>query len=199
MKNLLNVKATDIIIALSFFALSVAVVLLVKSTKYDSAVAVAAIMVSIVIPFATKNLELEKHQQQFLFEKKYNAYSKYFKICDNFWKLSSQTIFNMHLFNTEKYETKEDFETQKAKVLQLYQEYMKIRDFLTMPGLEILIFINDDIDKKIKEIIEVDVDKNSTFDSKADLEENIKKASRYIQLISELAALLKKDLGIEVK
>lgn len=161
-------------------------------------VAIISVLSAIIVPFCIKNLELEKHQKQFLFEKKYNAYSKYFEICDSFWKLSNQTIFNMHLFNIEKYDTKEDFDNQKAKVLALYQEYIKIRDFLTMPGLEILIFINGDIDKKIKEIIEVDVDKNSTFDSKADLEENIKKASRYIQLISELSALLKEDLGIGV-
>ena len=142
MKNLLNVKATDIIIALSFFALSVAVVLLVKSTKYDSAVAVAAIMVSIIIPFATKNLELEKHHKQFLYEKKYNAYVKYLNIFDDYWNKSQEVLLELNEFNQKKEQTREEFEEHKLKLLESYKEFVKIKNYLSMPGLEILIFIN---------------------------------------------------------
>ena len=42
------------------------------------------------------------------------------------------------------------------------------------------------------------MDENSIIDSKDELENNMKKVEKYIQLISELSALLKEDLGIGV-
>ena len=70
------IKATDVILGLSLLTLAIAVILLVNNSKYDSAIALSAIIASITIPFITKNLELEKHQKQLLYEKKFEAYSK---------------------------------------------------------------------------------------------------------------------------
>lgn len=199
MKNLLNVKATDIIIALSFFALSVAVVLLVKSTKYDSAVAVAAIMVSIIIPFATKNLELEKHHKQFLYEKKYNAYVKYLNIFDDYWNKSQEVLLELNEFNQKKEQTREEFEEHKLKLLESYKEFVKIKNYLSMPGLEILIFINQEIADKINEIVSLEEKESLIIKTDAELKENSKKIEKYIKVLSELAKLLSDDLGIKEK
>ncbi len=192
-----NLKATDIILGLSMLVLAIAVVIMVYYTKYDSAIALSTIMASIIIPFCTKNLELEKHQKQFLYEKKYNAYAKYFEICDDFWKISGQTIANLHLLNAKKYNSEDEFNIQKTNVIDLYREFSKIKGYLSMPGLEILMYINNDIETKIKEIVELDVDQNLLINSTDDLDNNKQKVEKYIKIISELVTLLKKDLGIE--
>lgn len=193
----INVKATDIILGLSMVILAIAVVIMVNCKKYDSAIALSAIMASIIIPFCTKNLELEKHQKQFLYEKKYNAYAKYFEICDSFWKISGQTIANLHLLNAKKYNSEDEFNIQKDNVIDLYREFSKIKGYLSMPGLEILMYINDEIETKIKEIVELEVNQNLLINSKDDLNNNKQKVEKYIKVISELATLLKKDLGVE--
>jgi hypothetical protein len=192
------IKATDVILGLSLLTLAIAVILLVNNSKYDSAIALSEIIASITIPFITKNLELEKHQKQLLYEKKFEAYSKYFEICDNFWRISGQTVINMHLLNKGEFKSKEAFEEQKSKVLALFTEFTKIRDYLSMPGVGILVFINEKAEKKIEEIVKLDVNEESIIDSKDELENNMKKVEKYIQLISELSALLKEDLGIGV-
>lgn len=194
----LKVKATDVILGLSMFILAVAVVLLVTYKRYDSAVAISAVMASIIIPFCTKNLELEKHRRQFLFEKKYEAYKKYFNLFDSFWKVSRDVVISIEFMNRG-IENKEDFEQQKQIFLVAFAKFTEIRDYLSMPGLEILVFINKEIENKIKEIIELDTKKEFLLDTEADLITNAKKIEKYIDVLSKLATLLQEDLGIEVK
>ncbi len=193
----IDFKATDIILGLSMALLAVAVVIMVGYEKFDSAIALSAIMASIIIPFCTKNLELEKHQKQFLYEKKYNAYAKYFEICDKFWRISGQTVANLHLLNEKQCNSEEEFNLQKSNVINLYREFSRIKNYLSMPGLEILIYINNEIETKIKEIVELDVNPDLVINTKDNLDKNKQKIERYIKLISELTTLLKKDLGIE--
>lgn len=192
-------NATDVILGISIFSLAIVVVLFAKNLKFDSAIALSAIMASMIIPFVTKNLELEKHQKQLLYEKKFNAYLKYFEICDNFWRISGQTVINIHLLNTSEFYSREEFEKQKNKVIELYREFSKIRDYLSMPGVGILIFVNKKIETKISQIVELDIDKTSIVNTQDELKDNIEKIKKYIQIISELTTLLKEDLGIEDK
>lgn len=192
-------NATDVILGISIFSLAIAIVLFAKNLKFDSAIALSAIMASMIIPFVTKNLELEKHQKQLLYEKKFNAYLKYFEICDNFWRISGQTVINIHLLNTSEFYSHEEFEKQKNKVIELYREFSKIRDYLSMPGVGILIFVNKKIETKISQIVELDIDKTSIVNTQDELKDNIEKIKKYIQIISELTTLLKEDLGIEDK
>lgn len=192
-------NATDVILGISIFSLAIAIVLFAKNLKFDSAIALSAIMASMIIPFVTKNLELEKHQKQLLYEKKFNAYLKYFEICDNFWRISGQIVINIHLLNTSEFYSHEEFEKQKNKVIELYREFSKIRDYLSMPGVGILIFVNKKIETKISQIVELDIDKTSIVNTQDELKDNIEKIKKYIQIISELTTLLKEDLGIEDK
>lgn len=192
MKN----HAIDIILFSILISLFVATFLLINKHQFDTAIATIAIIASIITPYYTKNLELEKHRRQFLYEKKYNAYSKYFKILDEFWDISSETILNMHFFATQEYELKEEFEAQKSQVIDLYKRFCKIKNYLSRPELEILIFVNENIKTKIKEIVQIDTNKNMIINHENDLQKNMQIIESYIDKLNELASLLQKDLEI---
>lgn len=194
----LKIQTTDIILVLILLVLSSAVVISINCQRFETATSITAIIASVMVPFCIKNLELEKHRRQFLYEKKYNAYSKYFSILDDFWKISGRTVFNMHIFNTENFKTEQDFEAQKRIVLELYQKFIQVRDYLAMPGLEILIFVNEKIESKIKEIVDIDTENQLMINHKNDLQDNVEKVEKYISKLAELSSLLQDDLGIEV-
>ena len=193
----LKIQATDIILALILLVLSSAVIISINCQRYETATSITVIIASVMIPFCIKNLELEKHRRQFLYEKKYNAYSKYFSILDDFWKISGKTVFNMHIFNTENFKTEQDFEAQKRIVLDLYQKFIQVRDYLAMPGLEILIFVNKKVENKIKEIVDIDAENQLMINHRDDLQVNMLKVEKYIGKLAELARLLQEDLEIE--
>ena len=193
MKN----HAIDIILLLILIGLLIATFLLINNQRYDTAIATIAIIASIISPYCTKNLELEKHRRQFLYEKKYNAYSKYFKMLDKFWDISSETILNMHFFATQEHKSKEEFEAQKSQVINLYKKFCKIKNYLSRPELELLIFVNKNIETKIKEIIQIDTNKNMIIDHENDLQKNMQIIESYIEKLNELPSLLQKDLEID--
>jgi len=101
----------------------------------------------------------------------------------------------LQLFNGE-HATEEEFETQKQKALEAYGKFISIQRQLSMPGAEILMFINEDITKKIKEIVDLNVE-NLTIDPDATIIENGEKVKQYLTILGELAELLQKDLKVE--
>lgn len=191
-----NIKPVNIILGLTIILFASAVVIAVVKSKYDSAVAISAIIASIAIPFFTKDLELEKHHQQFLYERKYNAYVKYLNIFDDYWNKSQEVLLELNEFNQRKEQTKEEFEKHKSKLLESYKEFVRIKNFLSMPGLEILIFINQEIADKINEIVSLEETESLVIKTDAELKENSEKIEKYIKILSELAKLLSDDLGI---
>lgn len=160
-------------------------------------VAIIGIISGWIIPHLTKNIELEKHRKQFLYEKKYNAYSKYFSIFDEYWYQSKSLLIELEQFNNGIFNTKEDFEEQKKKVIYLFENFQKIRDFLTMPGLEILVFCPKSISEKINSIINLDLEPSLNIDTKASLEDNSKKIQEYIKILREISNMLIADLKLE--
>lgn len=160
-------------------------------------VAIIGLLSAIIVPFCTKNLELEKHRKQFLYEKKYNAYTKYLSIFDDYWHTSRDFIVGLEQLNKNKYETKHDFELYKQNVANLCLKHIEISDYLSMPGLEILIFTNEKIQSKITEITELDANSDLRIDTKAELEQNMLKAKAYIKVLRELSELLMDDLKIK--
>lgn len=184
----------NIILYSSIGLLSLCIFALIISKQYGSAVALGGIFVTIFVPFFTKNLELEKHRQQLLFEKKYNAYAKYLERFDDFYHSSSRTIVELEKFNKKRHESKEEFEKHKQEVLEMLKKFFNIQDYLSMPGIEILIFTNEEIQEKINEIAAIK-DNIKTDDS---ITNNLERLKIYIQILSELSKLLQKDLKIEI-
>ncbi len=160
-------------------------------------VAIISVLSSLLIPHVTKNIELEKHHKQFLYEKKYNAYVKYLNIFDDYWNKSQEVLLELNEFNQKKEQTREEFEEHKLKLLESYKEFVKIKNYLSMPGLEILIFINQEIANKINEIVSLEETEALIIKTDVELKENSKKIEKYIKVLSELAKLLSDDLGIK--
>ena len=65
-----------------------------------------------------------------------------------------------------------------------------------MPGLEVLIFVNKEIQDEIKKIVEFDTQKELIIDSENDYFENASKVLEYVKVLSRIADLLKTDLRI---
>ena len=82
-------------------------------------------------------------------------------------------------------------------MLESYKEFAKIKNYLSMPGLEILIFINQEIADKINEIVSLEETEALIIKTDVELKENSKKIEKYIKVLSELAKLLSEDLGIK--
>lgn len=160
-------------------------------------VAIISILSSLLIPHVTKKIELEKHHKQFLYEKKYNAYVKYLNIFDDYWNKSQEVLLELNEFNQKKEQTREEFEEHKLKLLESYKKFAKIKNYLSMPGLEILIFINQEIADKINEIVSLEETEALIIKTDVELKENSKKIEKYIKVLSELAKLLSEDLGIK--
>jgi len=189
----------NILLWIVFIIFSISLLMCVIKGKSEIAVALAGIVASMVIPFGTKNIELEKQKEQFLYEKKYNAYSKYFYLFDEFWKISQKTAVKLRIHNSDTEFTKEEFEERKQDILDWYVKFIEIKDYLSMPGLEILIGVNKQIENKIKEIIKLESNYDSIIGTHKDYKKNKKIIGKYINTLADLSKLLQQDLGIKIK
>ena len=158
-------------------------------------VAIIGIISGWIIPHLTKNIEFEKNRNQFLYEKKYNAYVKYLSIIDKYLEQSQETVLLLHGFKG-KFENKEKFEKYKQILIASYRQFSNICSKLSMPGLEVLIFVNKEIQDEIKKIVEFDTQKELIIDSENDYFENASKVLEYVKVLSRIADLLKTDLRI---
>lgn len=192
----MKISLDKILLFLIIFFLAISVLICVIRQKYEISVALAGIFSSIFIPFFTKNLEIEKHQKQFLYEKKYNAYVKYLNIIDEYYRQAQETILLISGFKGENFKNKEDFETYKEILITSYKQFSELCSRLTMPGLETLIFIQEDVERKIREIVEFGTNENLTLNSECDYFENAKKIQKYINVLADIAGSLKNDLKI---
>lgn len=147
----------------------------------------------LIVLALTHTLELKKFRQNILLEKKYKAYFKYFELFNDFYHSSKKTAINFENLKSGDFKDEEKFEDFKKEVIEQYQEFLEIKSKLSMPGAEMLIFVNKKISEKIKEITSLNGNA-ITFD--ADIKENGEKLLKYITKISELMDLLKEDLGI---
>jgi len=62
-------KFKNIISNIVILILAISVLVLIWKNKPELAIALGGILIKIFVPFFTKELELEKHRQQLLFEK----------------------------------------------------------------------------------------------------------------------------------
>ena len=187
-------KTKEIIFCLIILLLSIGIVLLIYKEEYGISVALAGILATMSVPFITKDLELEKHRQKMLFEKKYEAYSKYFEHVNHLLHESQKTLLDYHIFNTHKFNSESDFNNQKAKILKSLDLFYKLKGKINMPAIEIFMFANNKIINQIEHL----TDKNAgKISSEKDLNKNIKNLKKYIENISNLADLMRQDLGIK--
>lgn len=184
----------NIVLYSSIGLLSLSVYVLILKCQYGTAVAMAGILLTIFIPFFTKDLELEKHRTQLLFEKKYNAYSKYFNIFDDFYHSSMDIVVKIEVFNKKKHKNEKEFEKHKQELIEALKQFFDIQKYLSMPSLEFLMYANKEIEGKIEEIVDIE----GNIDSEASLTENAEKIKVYIKILSELAVLLQSDLKIKI-
>lgn len=148
----------------------------------------------IIVLTLTHSLELKKFRQNLLLEKKYNAYFEYFSLFNEFYSSSSEIVFNFAQLKNKAFENEAQHDEFKAKVMQQFQEFTRIRAKLVMPGAEKMIFMNKKINDKMEELINID---DCIPDLDANVKENAEKMMNIIKKTLELIELMKKDLEIK--
>lgn len=180
----------NIVSYLVIILIALAVLFLITKNKYELAVAMAGILLTMFIPFFTKDLELEKHRQQLLFEKKYDLYTKYFKLFDNYLYYSKRLIYKIEHFKI-KNQTEEYYNQLKQEITDLNKKVIDAREALLLPNAEFFNYVDKEIRVKMVEVM----DKFQDFEFEADLENNQKYLSKNCKVTYELIALLRKDLN----
>ncbi len=152
--------------------------------------------INIIIQHFSKELELKKHRQQLLFEKKYNAYAKYFEYFDDYFRIAQDVLIAIKQFNNEEHKNEDEFEKAKKNLLITFEKFTRIKGYLEMPGVEISMFFtcNNKIEEKVMEIVsseEYIINPSNSFEVEKP------KLEKHIKILSDLAQLLKEDLGMK--
>ncbi len=152
--------------------------------------------VNMAIQHFSRSLELKKHKQQLLFEKKYNAYAKFFEYFDEYCKIAQDYLIAIKQFNDETPMDEDEFEKAKSKLLITWEKFIQIKSYLDMPGTELLIFFS--CNKKIEsKVLEIRQSEDSIINPNNLLAIERPKIEKQIKSLSELFQLLKEDLGLE--
>ena len=190
MKLFRNIKFTNLLFTIILLILSTSVILSIVKENYESAIGIAAIIASMAIPFCTKNLELEKHRQQFLFEKKYEIYKNYLVNFDKFYKLYND--YTLLLNDYEETLASGDIErinNIKSKLDDFFHDFIKYRTVLLFPPAEFRLHYKDEMSKLVNLFSKIKT--NPT----PDIAEGQARMDRILEILVGLINAMKKELG----
>lgn len=191
MKFSKNFDITNIILFLILLILAISVIICIHRGKYDTSVGIAAILASIAVPFCTKNLELEKHRQQFLYEKKYESYKQYLENFDEFYKLFNdyELLMNDQLYALQSADKKE-LENVREKTEKYFANFIKHRTLLVCPPIELRLHYQEEIAIIVNNFAEIET--NPCVNSKEQKARMDKILATVLILVDEI----KKELGV---